>query len=146
MTTKATPLSAVSTTREESSLRVLMASFSCLVMLRRQPIGFLVTSPSQWCFLPSPSHDSSTESDHNTRVEHQSPEGQGGDPHQTARPHSTEILVRCLFLIAFDNLLGAKPKHPRVGELSVAPSVEEVAPPTQIPGINLTPIQQYWEF
>ena len=39
----------------------------------------------------------------------------------------------------FDNLLGAKPKHPRVGELSVAPlSVEEVAPPPQIPGQNLT--------
>ena len=37
MTTKATPLSAVSTTREESSLRVLMASFSCLVMLRVGP-------------------------------------------------------------------------------------------------------------
>ena len=33
MTTMATPLSAVSTTQEESSLRVLMASFSCLVML-----------------------------------------------------------------------------------------------------------------
>ena len=39
----------------------------------------------------------------------------------------------------FDNLLGAKPKHPRVGELSVAPlPVEEVAPPHQIPGLNLT--------
>ena len=46
----------------------------------------------------------------------------------------------------FDNLLGAKPKHPRVGELSVAPSIEEVAPPTQIPGIKSDPIQQYWEF
>ena len=34
MTTKATPLSAVKTTREASSLRVLMASFSSLVMLR----------------------------------------------------------------------------------------------------------------
>ena len=41
MTTKATPLSAVSTTREESSLRVLMASFSCLVMLRRRPFLLL---------------------------------------------------------------------------------------------------------
>ena len=39
----------------------------------------------------------------------------------------------------FDNLLGAKPKHPRVGELSAAPlPVEEVAPPHQIPGLNLT--------
>ena len=39
----------------------------------------------------------------------------------------------------FDNLLGAKPKHPRVGELSAAPlPVEEVAPLHQIPGLNLT--------
>ena len=39
----------------------------------------------------------------------------------------------------FDNLLGAKPKHPRVGEISAAPlPVEEVAPPSQIPGLNLT--------
>ena len=30
----------------------------------------------------------------------------------------------------FDNLLGAKPKHPRVGELSAALPVEEVAPPS----------------
>ena len=46
----------------------------------------------------------------------------------------------------FDNLLGAKPKHPRVGELSVAPSVEEVAPPTQIPGINLTQFNNIGNF
>ena len=39
----------------------------------------------------------------------------------------------------FDNLLGAKPRHPRVGELSVAPlPVDEIAPPSQIPGLNLT--------
>ena len=37
MTTNATPLSAVSTIQEESSLRVLMASFSCLVMLQASP-------------------------------------------------------------------------------------------------------------
>ena len=42
----------------------------------------------------------------------------------------------------FDNLLGAKPKHPRVGELSVAPlPVEEVAPLSQIPGLKPNPIQ-----
>ena len=46
----------------------------------------------------------------------------------------------------FDNLLGTKPKHPRVGELSVAPSVEEVAPPTQIPGINLTQFNNIGNF
>ena len=46
----------------------------------------------------------------------------------------------------FDNLLGAKPKHPRVGELSVTPSVEEVAPPTQIPGINLTQFNNIGNF
>ena len=40
----------------------------------------------------------------------------------------------------FDPLLRAKPKHPPVGALSqVAPqSVDEVAPPSQIPGLNLT--------
>ena len=46
----------------------------------------------------------------------------------------------------FDNLLGAKPKNPRVGELSVEPSVEEVAPPTQIPGINLTQFNNIGNF
>ena len=40
----------------------------------------------------------------------------------------------------FDNLLGAKPKHPRVGELSAAPlPVEEDAPPSQIPGPKFNP-------
>ena len=40
----------------------------------------------------------------------------------------------------FDPLLGAKPKHPRVGALSqVAPqSIDEIAPLSQIPGLNLT--------
>ena len=47
----------------------------------------------------------------------------------------------------FDNLLGAKPKHPRVGELSVAPlPVEEVAPPSQIPGLNLTQFNNIGNF
>ena len=47
----------------------------------------------------------------------------------------------------FDNLLGAKPKHPWVGELSVAPlPVEEVAPPSQIPGLNLTQFNNIGNF
>ena len=47
----------------------------------------------------------------------------------------------------FDNLLGAKPKHPRVGELSVAPlPVEEVAPPSQIPSLNLTQFNNIGNF
>ena len=47
----------------------------------------------------------------------------------------------------FDNLLGAKPKHPRVGELSAAPlPVEEVAPLLQIPGLNLTQFNNIGNF
>ena len=47
----------------------------------------------------------------------------------------------------FDNLLGAKPKHPRVGELSATPlPVEEVAPPPQIPGLNLTQFNNIGNF
>ena len=47
----------------------------------------------------------------------------------------------------FDNLLGAKPKHPRVAELSAAPiPVEEVAPPSQIPGLNLTQFNNIGNF
>ena len=39
----------------------------------------------------------------------------------------------------FDPLLGIKPKHPRVNLLSQAQeSVDEVAPLSQIPGLNLT--------
>ena len=39
----------------------------------------------------------------------------------------------------FDPLIGAKPKHPRVGVLSQSTHpVDEAAPPSQIPGLNLT--------
>ena len=40
----------------------------------------------------------------------------------------------------FDPLIGAKPKHPEVGALSQpAPQpVDEITPPSQIPGLNLT--------
>ena len=40
----------------------------------------------------------------------------------------------------FGPLLGAKPKHPQVGALSqvASQSVDEIAPPSQIPGLNLT--------
>ena len=46
----------------------------------------------------------------------------------------------------FDHLLGAKPKHPQVAALAIPQSVEENAPPSQIPGLNLTQFKQYWEF
>ena len=52
----------------------------------------------------------------------------------------------------FDNLLGAKPKHPRVGELSAVLPVEEVAPLSQIAGlispnsIILGILDQMWLF
>ena len=38
----------------------------------------------------------------------------------------------------FDPLIGAKPKHTEVGFLSQDPNPDEVAPPSQIPGLNLT--------
>ena len=40
----------------------------------------------------------------------------------------------------FDPLIGAEPKHPQVGALlQTAPHpVDEIAPPSQIPGLNLT--------
>ena len=39
----------------------------------------------------------------------------------------------------FDLLISAKPKHPHVGVLSQSMShVDEIAPPSQIPGLNLT--------
>ena len=47
----------------------------------------------------------------------------------------------------FDPLIGAKPKHPCVGLLSQSPpSVDEVAPPSQIPGLNLTQLNEIGTF
>ena len=47
----------------------------------------------------------------------------------------------------FDNLLGAKPRHPQVGELSAAPlPVDEIAQPSQIPGLNLTQFNNIGNF
>ena len=47
----------------------------------------------------------------------------------------------------FDHLIGAKPKHPWVGLLSQAQdAVDEVAPPSQIPGLNLTQFNQIGTF
>ena len=48
----------------------------------------------------------------------------------------------------FDHLLGAKPKHPRVGALAqVAPQpVDDIAPPSQIPGLNLTQFNNIGNF
>ena len=48
----------------------------------------------------------------------------------------------------FDPLLRAKPKQPQVGALSqVAPqSVDEIAPLSQIPGLNLTQFNNIGNF
>ena len=47
----------------------------------------------------------------------------------------------------FDPLLGIKPKHPRVNLLSqTQESVEEAAPPSQIPGLNLTQFNEIVTF
>ena len=46
----------------------------------------------------------------------------------------------------FDHLLGAKPKHPRVGALAAPQSVDEIAPPSQIPGLNLTQFNNIGNF
>ena len=48
-------------------------------------------------------------------------------------------MVKCLSLTALTHYLGIKPKHPQVNLLSQAQeSVDEVAPPSQKPGLNLT--------
>ena len=46
----------------------------------------------------------------------------------------------------FDHLLGAKPKHPRVGALVTPQSVDEIVPPSQIPGLNLTQFNNIGSF
>ena len=48
----------------------------------------------------------------------------------------------------FDHLLGAKPKHPQVGALAqAAPQpVDDIAPPSQIPGLNLTQFNNIGSF
>ena len=47
----------------------------------------------------------------------------------------------------FDPLLGVKPKHPSVDLLSQAQEpVDEVAPPSQIPGLNLTQFNEIGSF
>ena len=46
----------------------------------------------------------------------------------------------------FDHLLGAKPKHPHIGALAAPQSVDEIAPPSQIPGLNLTQFNNIGNF
>ena len=47
----------------------------------------------------------------------------------------------------FDHLLGAKPKHPQVGALAqAAQSVDEIAPLSQIPGLNLAQFNNIGNF
>ena len=46
----------------------------------------------------------------------------------------------------FDHLLGAKPKHPQVGALVAPHPVDEIAPLSQIPGLNLTQFNNIGNF
>ena len=46
----------------------------------------------------------------------------------------------------FDHLLGAKPKHPWVGALATPQPVDEIAPLSQIPGLNLTQFNNIGSF
>ena len=46
----------------------------------------------------------------------------------------------------FDHLLGAKPKHPQVGALAAPLPVDEIAPPSQILGLNLTQFNNIGNF
>ena len=46
----------------------------------------------------------------------------------------------------FDHLLGAKPRHPRVGALAAPLPVDEIAPLSQIPGLNLTQFNNIGNF
>ena len=46
----------------------------------------------------------------------------------------------------FDHLLGAKPKHPQVRALVAPQSVDEIAPQSQIPGLNLTQFNNIGNF
>ena len=58
---------------------------------------------------------------------------------QRLDPNLNRNIGKMLIPHCFDPLLGANPKHPQVGELSQVPmSVDEVAPPSQIPGLNWT--------
>ena len=52
---------------------------------------------------------------------------------------SIKILVKYPSHYCFDPLIGAKPKHPWVGALSqtIPHPVDEIAPPSLIPGLNL---------
>ena len=46
----------------------------------------------------------------------------------------------------FDHLLGAKPKHLHVGALAAPQSVDEIAPLSQIPGLNITQFKNIGNF
>ena len=46
----------------------------------------------------------------------------------------------------FDHLLSAKPKHPCLGALVAPQSVDEIAPLSQIPGLNLTQFNSIGNF
>ena len=80
------------------------------------------------------------------------------DPSQITREAKEAIHIRRLdpslnrnickmsILHCFDHLLGAKPKHPQVGALVAPQSVDEIAPPFQIPGLNLTQFNNIGNF
>ena len=58
---------------------------------------------------------------------------------QRLDPNLNRNIGKMSILHCFDPLIATKPKHPQVVLLSQSPpSVDEVAPPSQIPGLNLT--------
>ena len=57
---------------------------------------------------------------------------------QKLDPHLNRNIGKMSIPHCFDHLISAKPKHPQVWLLSqVQDSADEVAPPSQIPGLNL---------
>ena len=65
--------------------------------------------------------------------------GQGSHTHLKIGPNVNRNIGKMAIPHCFDPLLGVKLKHPRVDLLSQAQkSVDKVAPPSQIPGLNLT--------
>ena len=58
---------------------------------------------------------------------------------QRLDPDLNRNIGKMFILHCFDPLIGVKPKHPQVDHLSQLPGpVDEMAPPSQVPGLNLT--------
>ena len=62
-------------------------------------------------------------------------------------PNLDQNIGKMSILHCFDPLISAKPEHPQVGILSQSTHpVDEVAPPSQIPGLNLTQFNNIGSF